>query len=174
MSRHDYSSRQALDLLALTLRDRNEDLGRQIQLAIDAGKDIEEGESRKAKGLRVYRKTVRFTDEEALQVALVALQAYFIEQPLFVRSASENFKAAIVGPPDDEMRSLWNDKRYVPIGQPEGWGDEKVLEVELQTETQISRTEEQTFQFKPVPEEMLDEQKAHVRRLSELFMFGDN
>lgn len=30
-----------------------------------------------------------------------------------------------MGPPADETRSLWNDKRHVPIGQPEGWGVHK-------------------------------------------------
>jgi len=174
MSRQEYSPEQALEMLARKLRERSADLGKQIQLAIDAGKDIEEEGPRKVKKPRVYRKTVRFTDEEALQVALGALQAYFVEQPLFVRSASENFKRAAVGPPADEVRSLWNDKRYAPIDQQKGSGNEKVLEVELQTETQISRTDEQTFRLMPVSDELLDQQKAHMSRLSKLFIFGDN
>jgi hypothetical protein len=56
-------------------------------------------------------------------------------------------------------------------GHQEGWGDEKVLEVELQTETQISRTDEQTFRLKPASEQTVEEQKTHILKLSELFVF---
>lgn len=148
------------------LHQRDERLSEQIQSAIDAGKDVEESapvEARR-KNRRVYRKTVRFTDEEALQVALDALRAYFVEQPLFVRSAAKNFTLAAVDASGQPWSTLpaQEDKRF-----------EGVLEIELQTETRISQAEQQTFPLKPASDMEIEEQKAHVSRLAELFSFRE-
>jgi hypothetical protein len=88
------------------LRARDSVLAEHIQSAIDGGKDVEETESlvRRRKKARVYRKTVRFTDEEALRVAVDALQVYFIEQPLFVNSANKNFESAALGTAEERPR----------------------------------------------------------------------
>ncbi|HKH46317.1 MAG TPA: hypothetical protein VKM72_16775 [Thermoanaerobaculia bacterium] len=96
MSTHDYTAAQALELLLGKLKERDADLALHVQSAIDAGKDVEEREPsrRSRKRPRVYRKVVRLSDEEALQVALDVLQAYFVEQPLFVDSAAKNFRPA--------------------------------------------------------------------------------
>ena len=98
MARHDYSPREALTLLMNKLIDRDADLAREIRAAVDAGKDVEERETtgRGRKKTRVYRRAVRLTDEEALQVAANALRAHFVEQPLFVNSAADNFRAAAI------------------------------------------------------------------------------
>src|SRR5690242_17055824 len=92
MSSHEYSPQQALDVLMRKLQARDETLAAQVQSAIDAGKDVTETEraTDRRKKDRVYRKTVPFTHDEALQVALDALQANFVEQPLFVDSAADN------------------------------------------------------------------------------------
>src|SRR5688572_26470462 len=95
MPNHDYSARDALELLLGKLSGRDEHLGRQIRSAIDAGKDIEERERRgRGQKARVYRKTVPFTPEEALQVAIDALQACFIEQPLFANSVAASLQSS--------------------------------------------------------------------------------
>lgn len=80
------------------LRERDEDLAGQVQKAIDAGKDVSETEpaTGRRNEARVYRKTVPFTHEEALHVALDALQSYFVELPLFANSAADNFAKAAV------------------------------------------------------------------------------
>ena len=76
MSTHEYDAHDALDLLMRKLNERDEQLARQIQSAIDVGKDVEEKERfARRKKPRVYRRTVRFSDEEALDVAIAALQA---------------------------------------------------------------------------------------------------
>jgi hypothetical protein len=94
MAPHEYNAREALDLLMHKLNEHDEQLARQIQSAIDVGKDVEERErfGRRTKS-RVYRRAVRFSDEEALDVAIAALQACFVEQPLFVNSAQSDFRA---------------------------------------------------------------------------------
>lgn len=110
MSAHGYTAAQALEVLLRKLSERDPDLAQHVRYAIDAGKDVEERERFPGhKKLRVYRKVVRLTDEEALQVALNALQAYFVEQPLFVNSAAENFRSAAFSAP---LRGpLWDGYR---------------------------------------------------------------
>jgi len=44
MPQHDYSPREALDLLLRTIREREPELALQLQAVIDAGKDVVETE----------------------------------------------------------------------------------------------------------------------------------
>lgn len=170
MPRHDYSPREALDLLFRTIREREPELALQLQAVIDAGKDVVETEPPLTRrGQRQYRKTVRFTDEEALRIAIVALLAHFVEQPLFVQSAARNFAAAAVG----DHRTSW-DADWLQPRQPaggEGIGVEKDLVIEVRTETQISETEEQTVRLLPGSSEQIDEQRNHIKRILELIDF---
>jgi hypothetical protein len=115
---------------------------------------------------RVYRRTVRFTDEEALNVAIDALQACFIEQQLFVASAKRYFAPAAVGGPVDRG----GDQGLLFGG--EGIDRDKTLEVELQTETKISIEAEQTFPLAPTTEQQIDQQRENVSRLRSLTTFG--
>jgi len=169
MPHHDYSPREALDLLLRNIREREPELALQLQAVIDAGKDVVETEpplTRRAQ--REYRKTVRFTDEEALRIALDALQAHFVEQPLFVQSAARNFTTAAVG----NHRTLWNADWLQ--GEPtarEGIGLEKDLVIEIQTETQISEPEEQTVRLPAGSGRQIEEQRNNIKRLLELIDF---
>ena len=118
----------------------------------------------------MYRKKVRLTDKEALGVALDVLQAYFVEQPLFVDSAVENFREATVAVA--RSPSLWlseERKDLAPTG--EGVGSEKVLEIELQAETQISRVDQETLRLQPVSKSTILEQRMNGERLRKLFEF---
>ena len=73
----EYTPQQALEILMKKLGSRDEALAAQIQAAIDAGKDVSETEPAidRRKKARVYRKTVPFTHEEALQIALYRLNS---------------------------------------------------------------------------------------------------
>ncbi|MCL4552200.1 MAG: hypothetical protein M1305_01395 [Candidatus Marsarchaeota archaeon] len=172
MSTHDYSPQQALDLLMRKLDEREKSLGEQIRAAIDAGKDVEEKEPVKGRPAkqRVYRKTVRFTDEEAIQVALGALRAWFIEQPLFVRSAAKNFMRAAVGAPVEPWQTFWRNKGQLQGLSMHGVGSEKMLEIELQTETRVSKADQQTVRLVPVLEGDIKQQKAHLRPARAAFL----
>src|SRR5436309_1797031 len=97
MPTHDYTAREALDVLLSRLEDRDQSLLAEVRMAINVGKDVEEQDveeqdPRRRRKPRVYRRTVRFTDEEALDVALAVLRAHFVEQPLFANSAADNFR----------------------------------------------------------------------------------
>ena len=150
---------------------RNEAFGAQVQEAIDAGKDVSETEpaTDRRKKARAYRRTVPFTHEEALRVALDALQAYFVEQPLFVDSATANLAKAAIGVPQAFSRSVAAGERE-PLSL-EGADEEKAVEIEMQTETQLSRTGEETIRLKRASKELIGEQRDHIAALRELTNF---
>src|SRR6185437_3275807 len=126
----------------------------------------------------VYRKTVPFTHEEALQIALDALQAYFVEQPLFVTSAADSFGKAAIGVPQHNLPN-WAHSSAASASEPEplsleGENEEKPVEIEMQTETQLSRTGEETIPLKRMSKELIDVQRHHVADLRKLMNFSDD
>lgn len=172
MPSHDYSPRVALETLIRKVGERDAELARHLQSAIDSGKDVSERQhSPRRKRPRLYRKTVRFSDEEALRIAIEALQAHFVEQPLFVMSASRHFAAAALGDHVDPWRvTRAEPQKTVPA---ETVGAEKALEIEVQTETQISRADEQTVRLTPPAADALKQQRDHIARLLELTRFEE-
>jgi len=174
MNGRDYTPEQALNTLMGKLKERDEQLAAQIQAAIDAGKDVEESEpvydGRKKQ--RYYRKTVPFTIEEALQVALDALQAYFVEQPLFIESSAENLKKAAIGVPKWPADRFATKEERDEV-QLEAENADKPVEIEIQTETKISRTEQETFSLKRTSREQIDHQAKNISRLRELTSFKE-
>jgi len=176
MPRHEYSPQQALEVLMMKLRARDELLSDQIQAAIDVGKDVSETEpsTDRRKKDRVYRKTVRFSHEEALQIALSALQAYFVEQPLFVASASDNLAQATVGVPTlQRFRHQSHNEDSEPVSL-KGQGEEKTIVIETQTETQLSKTAEETVPLKRVAKEQIEEQRHNIKNLREMTDFSED
>ena len=175
MPRNSYTAQQALDLLMSKLRAQDDLLARSIQAAIDAGKDVSEEEPAAdlRRKPRVYRRTVRFSPEEALQVAVDALQAYFVEQPLFIDNASNNFAKAALGRPTHGLN------QWVPSGDErepvilEQQGNEKYLEIELHTETQVTREGDEVFALKRLPRQSIEEQRQQINHLRALTDFSE-
>lgn len=98
MPSHDYTAKDALVLLVKGIESASPVLAKQIQSAIDAGKDIQAEETilpavgkRRAK-IRYYRKHVAYTDEEALDVAMTVLESHLIESRMLVNAAQVDFK----------------------------------------------------------------------------------
>jgi hypothetical protein len=113
-----------------------------------------------------------FSDEEALGVAIGVFQAYFVEQALFVHSAENDFKLAATATEASRLRE--GRRARAQAGTPtEEVPSEKRLEIELQTETQISREAVQTFQLIPVSADMIEQEKDNLARLRSLLTFGD-
>ena len=52
-----------------------------------------------------------------------------------------------------------------------GAGEPKQLQIELQTETQLSNVNEDTLNMEPVAEGLIEEEQANLRRLEELTSF---
>ena len=177
MPSHEYSPQQALEVLMRKLQASDEILAAQVQSAIDAGKDVTETEraTDRRKKDRVYRKTVPFTHDEALQVALDALQANFVEQPLFVDSAADNLAKAAIGVPKQNLPE-WAFSAATSASEPEpllleATGEEKAVEIEMQTETQLSKTEEETIPLKRMSKEQIEDQRLRINDLRKLVDF---
>jgi hypothetical protein len=156
------------------LRAQNELLATQIQTAIDEGKDASEEEPSidGRKKPRIYRRTVPFTHIEALQIALDALQAYFVEQPLFINEAADNFAKAAIGRPSmdyGQSRSNSDERELVIL---ERQDNDKQLEIELHTETQISREGDEIFALERIPRQSIEDQQLHIKQLRTLMDFS--
>lgn len=138
MNQRTPEPRAILDFLLTRIGAIDSTLLASIRDAIDAGKDVELEDSsiRSRKMTRRYRKHVAYSDREAVQVAVKALEAYFVELPMIINSISETFaKAGIEGPRE---RSYFKDARS---RETSGVGAEKTIVLELQAETQITRNE---------------------------------
>jgi hypothetical protein len=163
VSKHDYIPEQALETLLGKLRERDTTLEAAVRSAIDLGKDVTEEQRLGRKRVRRYRKTVPFTHEEALHVALDVLQAYFAELPLCINSATENFRSAAVGASWQDRPSLFREEKT--RSGAEHVGDEKPLDIELQTVTQISRTQQQTLRLKSWERGLVDQQSNNLKTM---------
>jgi hypothetical protein len=175
MSDHDYNAQQALGLLMLKVRSRDVLLADSIQEAIDEGKDISETEpprDRRQKP-RSYRKTVPFTHEEALEVAIRALKAHFVEVPLFINSAVADFTYSAIGIPQQKQAVplIGIDEPEIVVEQAQG--EPKEIDMELQPETRLSGAELTPLRLKPISVDRIEEQKENLRRLSDMFEFDE-
>lgn len=174
MSAHEYSAQEALELLIRKLQQRDETLAGQVQAAIDVGKDISEAEPSldRRKKPRIYRRTVPFEVEEALQVAVNALQSYFVEQPLFVNSAADNLAKIAIGIPVPGWSASLNDgdeREEIHLEQEQ---KDKEIEIELHTETQIRKTGEELLSLRRTPLTEVAQQQESIRHLRTLMNFS--
>ena len=172
MSTHDYSPAQALELLLRKLDEANTNLAAQARAAIDAGKDVDEEEQSRAprKKARRYRKAVPLSEEEALLAAVDVLQAYFVEQPLFVSSAMDNARAAALDGPREESE-LKRGKRSAREAE-NGSGNDKLLDIELRAETQLTAGGDETYRLLRRSKSEMTQQGENVLRLHKLLEFG--
>lgn len=200
MASHEYSPREALELLLRKVRERDADLAIGLETVIDAGKDIFEKETRHTEKMpkeyasppvddlaagqgafgakkkpREYRKTVRFSDEEALDIALLALRAHFVEQPLLLTSAMSEFGKVALEPEGgqkvdaafDQHSSLSREDRPLSIE----------VEFEIQTETQAvpkdEQDDKQTVSLPPPEKEIFEQQRENIASLEDLLRFKE-
>src|SRR6267378_3581905 len=178
MNGQDYTPEDALNILMAKLRANDSELAIEIQAAIDQGKDIQQTEPAKGrKKAREYRKTVPFSRQEALQVAINALNAYFVEQPLFRNSCQDNIAQAVVGKPR-RQRYTW-EREISFAADMESQGKEKAIEIELVTETQLPsdttavQLHQETWKIERVTTEGIQEQQRNLARVRELMRFED-
>src|SRR6266571_6643392 len=98
MPRHDYTAKEALDLLIRKIETVSPDLAKRIQLAIDSGGDVQAEETmipgvggRRPKK-RYYRKHVAYSDAEALEVAIAVLESHLVESRMLINAAHTEFR----------------------------------------------------------------------------------
>jgi len=180
MARHDYTPEQALELVISRLAQADGDLAREVREAVNAGTDVLETEHLHTRGksnVRTYRRTAPYSPQQALQVALQALRAHFIEQALFVNSCHNNMAKAAIGVVDSQAPSRGAKKVSLHI---EAEGADKAVEIELHTETQIlpiehalERTTQETLQMKRVPTPEIEQELDNLAALGKLVDFAE-
>jgi len=175
MPQHEYTAEYALDLLMKKLTERSPELARQIQDVVDHGKDAGEQERPPGgKKSRRYRKTVPYSYGEALNAALDALGAHFIQQPLIINSACEEMREAAVGNGSSSRGFGFLD--HFREQSAEAKGQQKSIEIELVTETQVrplAPAAQETYPLKETSEAQVEEQKQHLAKLRALFDFRE-
>jgi hypothetical protein len=171
VSNHEYTPEQALETLLRKLKERDESLEAIVRAAIDLGKDVTEVQRLGRKRVRKYRKTVPFTHEEALHLSLDVLQSYFVELPLCINSSIENFKSAGAGAPRQDRRP-WSQEEKALMSS-EHVGDDKSVEIELQTVTQILRTQQQTLPLKTWERQLIDRELINLKTIIGFFDFTE-
>jgi hypothetical protein len=169
MSAHDYSPQDALAILMRKLMERDRDLAAQVQAVVDEGKDVEETDivGSRRKRTRLYRKTVPYSYDEALRAALKALEAYFIEQPLFASSCLDDFEKTALGAPKHLHQ---HSDSGIDIRTQ---GVEKAVQIELRTETQITEPGPETLPLKRVSAQQISGQKENLSHLMRLIDFRE-
>ena len=138
MPTHDYTPRQALDLLFGKMAERFPELLRRMEHAIDAGKDVQEEEVTSRRRVRSFRKNVPYTDEEALGVALAVLRAHLIETRKFIESAATEFTRVDVAPPK-RRESGGDDAEDSSRSRVYGRNEPKKVEIEVEPETVLEK-----------------------------------
>lgn len=182
MNSHEYTPQAALELLMRKLAERDPTLAAQVRAVVDQGKDIQERESssrgRKRK-YRVYRKTVPYPYDEALQVAAKALAACFVEQPMLIDSCLKNMAQAPVGYPQGFRYPRTPEKGTavdILVGTEM---QEKDVRIELRTETQLSAAIQPSSpinemqRLSPIPPDQVAEQLKNLARLKALLDFRE-
>ena len=162
MNTHHYSPDEALALLMRKLQERDETLTTLVRDAINAGKeDTLPIESKHINGQaekpHEYRKIVPFSPEEALQVALDVLQAYFIEQPLLINEITKNIAYA------SEIHDVEIVRNFADVSE---------IQIELHTETQIDEGDGNEFTLIQISNEHIEEQKNDLALLKDLMHFS--
>lgn len=172
----DYTPEEALKILMARVRNADADLADEVQAAIDQGRDIQlEDFPGGRKNARSYRKTVPYSPEDALQVALNSLNAHFVELSVIVNSCLEEMLQVVVGEPR-RQRQYWEKEKPFAVDQ-NSKGKEKQVEIELVTPTQLPRETtaleplHPTFRLERTDPERTREQQENLRRLRELTNF---
>lgn len=175
MSAHDYTPEEALETLLSKLHQGSPALEASVRGAIDAGKDMSETVRGQGRGRRsrTYRKIVPFSHEEALQVGLNVLRAYFIEIPQCINSAIDNFRGTALGVPEHSSRPFHFDEPWAEPVIKELEGEEKAVEIELQTITQISKSFQETLPLKIVESQQVRDKEDKFKQLTQLVDFSE-
>lgn len=180
MPKHNYTAKEALDLLIQKIKTASPDLEKRIRLAIDEGTEVQAEETitpeaggRKPKK-RYYRKHIAFSDEEALDVAMKVLESHLIVSRLLVNAAHGEFKQvglalpkklkpfAQVGTMVQTLLPLYREKTK-EVAEILDVGQTKTINIESEPETIQEKKDLPDLQFELVAEEQL-------RTLREIFL----
>lgn len=188
MLRHDYTAKQALNLLVSKVESESTELAKRIRLAIDVGSEVqleeESGQSRRRgpkSHKRFYRKTGPYSPEEALSVAVGVVRSHLLESRAAVQTAFDEFTAAAVGPPvkpgirqdSAPFESSPRADADAQTATPQGQGTEKAIEIETEPETVRERTGQENLVLKPDDPQQLESLHRTMEALENLTSFEE-
>lgn len=192
MPKHDYTAKDALDLLIRRIQEVSPPLAEHIRSAIDAGKDIQAEETilpeigRKKAKKRYYRKHVAYADDEALDVALAVLESHLIEGRMLVNAAHNEFKQVGLASPKklkpvsqqaaSAQSTLELDMEVTDeVAEILGLEESKEIAIEGEPESVQEKKNLPDVRFMPIDEETLKSLRALLKNLRELTNFkGEN
>lgn len=189
MPLHEYTAEQALALLVRKLEPVAPVLSARVQEAVNAGSEMqaeEDSQGRSRRGRKpkkhVYRKTVPYTAEEAVAVAVGVLKAHLVESRAAIQTASEEFMAVAVAPPRKPPRrpgaspyeSALGPRSTTQQSEPTGVDQEKLIEVETEPETVQEKRQEPNIPLKPEDPQLFDTLQHLVTALEKLTTFEES
>lgn len=170
---HEYSPKEALDLVLENIAISSPQLFERMKAIIDGGKDVEIEEavsgSRKKKP-HVYRKDVPYTDEEALQVALTVIKSHLIDSRKIISAAISEFTETAVAPPKP-LETEGSDTLDLFQRRVSKMDEVKGIVIESEPETVQDRQDLPDFELKPISPLELQRLEVLVDRLKELTSF---
>jgi hypothetical protein len=170
---HEYSPKDALDLLLDNIAISSSQLFERMKAVIDAGKDIEIEEPRsgsRKKKPHIYRKNVPYTDEEALQVALTVLESHLIDSRKIISATISEFADTAVAPPKPPEKG-GSDGLDLFQRRTSNRDEVKGIVIESEPETVQDRRNLPDFVLEPVNLQELQGLEVLVARLKELTFF---
>lgn len=176
MNSNEYTDEEALATLIRKLEERDTALAVHVQGVINAGRDIEEREpvARGSRRLRTYRRTVPFSPDEALQTAVEVLRAYFIELPQIVNSTLDDFRPVALARPGDAWSPFGTTTGEEDLVL-EALGVDKEVQIEIETETQITpRGDREYLALARTPQDLIEVQLSNLARLGDLIASREN
>jgi len=192
MPNHDYTAKEALDLLLKNIEESSTALAKQIRLAVDTGHDIQAEDegivSPKPKGKKVkkrnYRKHVAYTNEKALGIAITVLNSNLVESRLLVNAALGEFKqVGTAGPKqpvptpqeDDLAQNMFElDTDQIDlIPEFSQINESKKILVEGEPETVQERANRPDVQFKSSDEHQLESLRELIQKLKSFTDFQE-
>lgn len=176
----EYSKKEALDAIMGRLSQRNVELARLVQTAVDTGKYVERSEPILGKGDRkhTFQKVTNLSDQEALNRALEVLEAYFLEQPMYWSSLNKDLQETlIVETSKAQMSDLPLFKEVLRQSANNGLSNQNLVKtacIDFESETQLDqKSSGDVFNIPNDLDRDIATQATNLSRLKALCEFGD-
>jgi hypothetical protein len=172
---HDYSPKEALDLVLNNIQTKSPQLYERMKLAIDAGKDVEIEEPQYGSGKKkphIYRKNVPYSDEEALRIALTVLESHLIDSRKIVGATIAEFTGVAIAPAKPAGKSGADSEDIFQ----ERTFDTNVIKkivIESESETVQDKRNLSDFALEPIDPKLLAGLEALFAQLKKLTTFPE-
>ncbi len=173
MAKNDFTFEEALQAILRRLRvnafEGVRRLADEIEIIIDRGTLDNVDQTIESQMIRKTKKVLKarsLTDQEALEVAINFLRAYFLDLPMIVASIETEFAQAGFSSDNDV-----EDGSKIAIDM-ESVGIPKAIAIELETETTRFKEGRELATLPDVNEELIQGQKKNFALLQQLLEIG--